>query len=322
MTENKATSPSQSIDQNILQTLALDYLKEKRRRRRCGIFFKLAVLFVIVLFLLKLIPGKKMMGINAPHTALIEISGTISEMSKTNADNLAKSLRQAFSNEASEGIILRINSPGGSAVQADLIFNEIQRLRQENPDKKVYAVCTDVCASAAYYIASATDEVYANPSSLVGSIGVLYNGFGFADSLEKLGIERRLLTAGKYKAFLDPFSPPDTDEEAIMQNMLDEIHQRFEQSVIQGRGERLTGDPEILYSGLIWTGLEAKKLGLIDGFNSAGGIARDIIQNENIVDYTVKPGYFDRLGLKFSSQLIDNVLERIGMLPNDYRIES
>ena len=250
--------------------------------------------------------------IKRPHTALININGPIFSSSPTNADSIATSLRAAFKDKHTQGIILRINSPGGSPVQADYVFNEILRLRAKHPKIKVYAVCTDICASGAYYIAAAADDIYANPASLVGSIGVVYNGFGFVDTLQKLGIQRRLITAGAHKGFLDPFSPLKSTEKVFAQNMLNDIHNQFIESVKKGRGKRLIITAET-FSGLVWPGNQAKKMGLIDGFASAGSVARDIIKNDNIVDYTVRPNYFERIAKHFGSAISSEAVKLLGL---------
>ncbi|WP_201258119.1 signal peptide peptidase SppA [Piscirickettsia litoralis] len=237
------------------------------------------------------------------HTAEIDVTGVISAGTETNADNVIKGLQAAFKNPQAKGIVLRINSPGGSPVQSEEIYNEIRRLEKKYPEKKVYAVCEDACASGAYYIASAASEIYAQPASLVGSIGVIMNGFGFTEAMEKLGIESRVLTAGKNKDFLDPFSPMNEQQKKFALNMLKSVHQVFIADVKQGRGKRLKNDPEI-FSGLVWTGLQAKKLGLIDHFGSYRRVAAHVIKAPTIVDYTVKPGFWgefsQRVGTAFN----------------------
>jgi protease-4 len=314
-TEN-ARADENPLAGQILSKLADDYLKEKKRKRRWSIFFKLAFLTLFILILWLNWRGEKpTTEPSEKHVALIDIQGVIFENSITsNADDIAKSLRSAFGNKKVKAIILRINSPGGSAVQADYVFNEIMRLRQENPDMPVYAVCTDMCASAAYYIAVASDEIYANPSSLVGSIGVLYNGFGFTGAMEKLGIDRRLVTSGQHKGFMDPFSPTNKMEEKHLQTLIDGVFTQFKQSVIQGRGDRL-GDDNIIFSGLFWNGMDAQKLGLIDGFGSTGSVARDVLGTDVIVDYTVKPNYFERLARELGVSASSHFSRQIGLQP-------
>lgn len=312
MTE--VTTEATHWEQDVMKTLAHDYIKEKRRRRRWGIFFKLLFFVWLLMVALALFPKKATIVDNrtAPHAALIDIKGTIFAKGDNRADNIAASLQQAYKDEGTKGIILRINSPGGSPVQADYIYREIIRLRHKHPQVKVYAVCVDVCASAAYYIAAATDTIYANPSSIVGSIGVLYNGFGFNNAMQKLGIERRLITAGKNKGFLDPFSASSAEQEATLKNMLQIVHQQFIESVKKGRGKRLKDNPN-LFSGLFWTGLQAKQMGLIDDFGSAGSVARQVIKTNKIIDYTKKPNYFERMAKRFGSLMGHQLKTSLGI---------
>ena len=203
-------------------------------------------------------------------------------------------MREAFDNEKSAGVILRINSPGGSPVQSGYIYDEILRLRKENPDTPLYAVVTDVCASGGYYIAAAADKIYADKASIVGSIGVRMDNFGFVDAMDKLGIERRTLTAGENKALLDPFLPIDEKTTAHMQNMLSEIHQQFINAVKEGRGDRLDTSIEGLFSGLIWTGEAAVNIGLVDELASSSHVAREVIGEETIINYTVEDDILER----------------------------
>ncbi len=303
-----ATKPSTPND--LLQQIALEYLTEKKRKRRWGIFYKTFFLLVILAFASLFFIGDDEDLRLSPHAALIDIRGEMSDQSTSKADNIAESLANAYKDKGTKAIILRINSPGGSPVQADDIYREIRRYKIMHPEIKVYAVCTDMCASAAYYAASAADEIYANPASLVGSIGVVYDGFGFTDIMKKAGIERRLMTAGQYKGMMDPFSPEEPQEKQFLQVMLDTIHKQFEDRVKEGRGDRLkiTADT---FSGLFWTGAQAKELGLIDGFGSAGSVARDVIHHKHIIDYTVTDNFLDQfaheLGSGFTSELLLHV---------------
>lgn len=283
--------------QSALEKLLLENLKESRRRRRWGIFFKLAfgIYFIVLLALFFGSNSRLSTAFDKPHTAVIDITGTIMPGSLNDADNIVASLTKAYKAPNTKGIILRINSPGGSPVQASYIFNNIMRLRKTYPNIKIYAVCSDVCASAAYYIAAATDDIYANPSSLVGSIGVLLNGFGFVDTMKKLGISRRLITAGANKGFLDPFSPITENQKLYAEKMLEQIHQQFIHAVEIGRGNRLHSKNPNIFSGLIWTGETAKKLGLIDGFSSAGDVARNIIKAPKIINYTPQRNILDEI---------------------------
>ena len=303
--------PNNQQSQELFAQLADDYLKENKRKRRWGIFFKILFFIWLFGFLYTVFPTSTIKeNISQPHSALIDIRGTIFDKSSASADNITKGLRKAYADSGTKGIILRINSPGGSPVQASYIYNEIRRLKKLHPKIKVYAVCTDACASAAYFIAAAADEIYANPSSLVGSIGVLYDGFGFVGTLDKLGVQRRLMTAGKNKGFMDPFSPVDASQKQKLQDMLDSIHNDFQQSVITGRGKRLIQSPDI-FSGLFWTGTQAKKLGLIDGFASAGKVARDFIKQEKVVDYTETPNYFERFARQFGESISGEIFTQM-----------
>lgn len=308
-TDTTTDTPSTSYDnQHLLEQIALAYLKEKKHTRRWRIFCRLFFLMIILG-----IGYYCFSNINndttriKPHVALIDLKGEMSDDSTSNADNIAEALAAAYHDKGTRAILFRINSPGGSPVQADYIYNEIKRYQALHPKIKIYAVCTDMCASAAYYAASAANEIYANPASLVGSIGVVYSGFGYVDIMKKIGVERRLHTAGKYKGFMDPFSPDQPQEEALLQNMLDTIHQQFEDRVKSGRGDRLKITPD-LFTGLFWTGAQAKDLGLIDGFGSAGSVARDVIHLHHIIDYTITDNYFNQfarqLGIGMSSELL------------------
>ncbi len=296
-------------DSDVLSTLAFATLKEQRRARRWGIFFKglMAAYFFIFLFMIYL-PASSIDASKSSkeHTAIIEIKGIISSESEANADSIITGLREAFKEEKVKGVILRINSPGGSQVQAGYINDEIYRLKKKHPEKKVYAVIVDIGASGGYYIAAAADEIYADKASMVGSIGVLMNGFGFVDAMKKMGIERRLYTAGDHKGFLDPFSKANPDDIKHIKGLLKNIHQQFIDTVRKGRGDKLK-ETDKLYSGLIWSGEESIKIGLVDALGSSSYVAREIIKAEHIVDYTPRPNFLDRfasqLGVAFGSSV-------------------
>lgn len=278
---------------------------EQRRSRRWGIFFKsLTFIYLFALlgifFISRDISGAKEAVDRQPHVAIVEVRGVIADGADASADNVITALRRAFTSSQTEAVILRINSPGGSPVQAGYINDEIHRLKALNPDKKVYAVITDIGASGGYYIAVAADEIYADKASLVGSIGVTASGFGFVDLIEKLGIERRIMTSGDNKAFLDPFSPQKSDETQFWEGVLRTTHQQFIRVVEEGRGDRLV-DTEEVFTGLIWSGEQALALGLIDGLGSSSYVARELVGIERIIDYTHTPSPFDR------------VLERLGV---------
>ena len=297
--ENGQQDKKEGWERALLEKLAFASLEESRKARRWGNFFKIfiAVYLVIVLLIMQAGSwGEKALA--SRYTALVELDGEISAESNANADNIIKGLRDAFEAKAAVGVILHANSPGGSPVQSAYIYDEILRLREKYPDKPLYAVIGDVCASGCYYAVAAADKIYASPASIVGSIGVLMDGFGFVDSMKKLGIERRLLTAGENKGILDPFSPLDSKSRRHAQKMLDEIHAQFIDAVKQGRGAALKPNKEI-FSGLFWSGSKAKDLGLVDEYGSAGSVARDVIGAEEIVDYTVRENLFSRLAERF-----------------------
>ena len=286
-------------ERGVLEKLAMSAIKEQRRTRRWGIFFKVLT-FGYLAIVLALAMGwmGKAETVSGKHTALVDLSGVIASGSAASADNIISSLRDAFKDKNTQGVILRINSPGGSPVQAGRINDEIRRLRTQYPDIPLYAVVEDMCASGGYYVAAAADKIYVNKASLVGSIGVLMDGFGFTGTMDKLGVERRLLTAGKNKGFLDPFSPMDAGQRDYAQTMLADIHQQFIDTVRAGRGNRLKENSDT-FSGLIWTGDKSIEMGLADAMGSVDSVARDVIKAENIVDFTAREGMADRLARKF-----------------------
>ncbi len=310
--ENENHSNETELNRDIINRLVFSSLNEQRRTRRWSIFFKFltfALLFgylAVFMAALSKNDGISNLGKGGPHTALIEIQGVISSSSQANADNIITGLRDAFENKNTKGIILRINSPGGSPVQSGYINDEIVRLREKYKDIQVYAVIVDVCASGGYYIASAANKIYADKASIVGSIGVLMNGFGFVDAMKKLGVQRRLYTAGEHKGFLDPFTPEKKADKEHIQKMLASIHAQFIDVVKKGRGKRLKESPN-LYSGYVWTGEQSVAMGLIDGLGSSSYVAREIIGAEDIVDFTPKPSYLDQfakqLGASFGTTL-------------------
>lgn len=304
--------------QEILEKILLESLREQRRARRWGIFFK-SLLFIFLFAVLLIFVAADWGGASriatGPHTALVDVDGVIGADEPANADNIVAGLRAAFADSRTVGVILRINSPGGSPVQAGYVYDEIRRLRAKYPKIPLYAVVTDVCASGAYYIAAAADRIYANEASIVGSIGVRMDSFGFVDAMKKLGIERRLLTSGEDKGMLDPFLPLKADEVRHVQGMLDEIHRQFIAKVKAGRGDRLKPSKD-LFSGLIWTGEQGMKLGLVDGLASPSEVARNVIGAEQIKDYTIRPEFFqrvaDRIGLALARGVVD--LSGVGTL--------
>lgn len=282
-----------------MEQLLLSAHREQRASRRWKIFFRLlwATLFIWMLWIASHPPGMGKNEVTRPHTALIDIHGEISSDAPSNARWLMGSLQDAFEDKDAKAVVMLINSPGGSPVQAGLINDEIHRLKAKH-NKPIYAVCTEACASAAYYIAVAADRIYVNKASVVGSIGVLMDGFGFTGLMDKLGVERRLLTAGENKGLLDPFLPLDHKQKAVAQSMLDDIHRQFIEVVKQGRGDRIKGGQEV-FSGLFWTGDRAVELGLADALGSLDSVARDIVQAEEIIDYTRSENVAERLVKRF-----------------------
>ncbi len=289
-------------ERETLEKLAFSSLKEQTKARRWGIFFKLLTFAYITFLILMVFEWRGDGDIIAAgkHTALVDLDGVIDAKGDASAEKITSALDAAFKDKDTKGVILRINSPGGSPVQSGIINDEVRRLRGIYPNIPLYVVVEDICASGGYFVAASADKIYVNKASLVGSIGVLMDGFGFTGSMEKLGVERRLLTAGANKGFLDPFSPEDPKQKEYAQSMLDDIHQQFIAVVKQGRGKRLKDDPQ-LFSGLIWTGQKAVELGLADGFGSVESVARDVIKAENIVDYTEKSSPVERIAKRFGA---------------------
>ena len=291
-------------ERTVLEKLVFATVQEQRAHRRWSIFFKIFSL-LIVLFALWVFYDYNNMGDTETlgrHTALIDISGEIESEGAGSAAVVIPALDKAFSDSGSVAVVLHINSPGGSPVQAGMIVDEILRLRKGYPDKPLYVVVDEMCASGGYYIAAAADRIYVNKASVVGSIGVLMDGFGFTGTMEKVGVERRLLTAGENKGFMDPFSPLSEKHKAHAQNMLNEIHQQFIAVVRAGRGKRLKETPET-FSGLFWTGARAVEMGLADDFGTVDSVARDIVKAEDIVDYTQHEGLPERVLKKFGAAM-------------------
>lgn len=284
-------------ERELLTRLAFAALTEQRRARRWGIVFKMGMLVYLTVVLVMAVPASWTdLGSAERHTAVVDVFGAISADSDASASRIIQGLRAAFEDENTAGIILRINSPGGSPVQAGYVNDEIRRLRKKNPAIPVYAVVADFCASGAYYIAAAADRIYADKASIVGSIGVVINGFGFVDAMKNLGVERRLLTAGEHKGMLDPFSPVRESETAHMRKMLGDIHQQFIDVVRRGRGDKLReGDDAKLFSGLIWTGEQSVAIGLVDELGSPGFVAREVIGVDNIVNFTPRQSLLRKL---------------------------
>ena len=290
-------------ERGVLEKLAYSAIQEQRRARRWSIFFKtltFGYLFIVLFMFMGWFGHGDSALSTGKHTALIDLEGVIATKNSASADNLIASLQAAFKDKGTQGVILRINSPGGSPVQSGYVNDEIRRLRAMHPSIPLYVVVEDICASGGYYIAAAADKIYVNKASIVGSIGVLMDGFGFTGTMSKLGVERRLLTSGDNKAFMDPFSPRNPKHEAFTRAMLGEIHQQFISVVKQGRGKRLKDSPEI-FSGLFWSGQKSIELGLADEMGSLGSVARDVIKEEKIVDFTTRDGLADRLAKRFGA---------------------
>ena len=299
-----------------LTKLAFAAVTEQRRARRWGIFFKLLFFVYLVGLLVLAWPDNfgaaTVTAAAKNHTALIRIDGLISSSTEASAKNVIEALRKAFKDEKTAGVILEINSPGGSPVQAGEIYDEIKKLRQQHAKIPVYAVASDVCASGGYYIAAAAQQIYANKASIVGSIGVRMDSFGFTDAIAKLGVERRAYTAGSNKDFLDPFKPVNPAEVQHLQTMLDAIHQQFIAAVKQGRGERLKDNPDI-FSGLMWTGEQSVGLGLIDALGNSRFVAEEVIKEKTMVDYTKHTRWLDRLFDSAEASLSAALREGLGM---------
>lgn len=296
----------QAWERSVLERLAFASLDEQKKTRRWGIAFKLFFVVYLLVLLVIAIPGDpKEAAAHGEFTALVDLEGVIAPDTPASADSVVHGLRQAFESNA-KAVILRTNSPGGSPVQASYINSEINRLREKYPKKAFYAVIQDVCASGCYYAVAGADRIYADPGSLVGSIGVLMDGFGFVGAMNKLGIERRLMTAGENKAIMDPFSPQNKKHKQHVQTMLNEIHQQFIDVVKEGRGKSLKPNREI-FSGLFWTGERAMDLGLIDEFGSAGFVAREVVGAEEIVDYTYRETWFDRFAQRLGTAIGNTV---------------
>ncbi|WP_242513213.1 S49 family peptidase [Halochromatium salexigens] len=294
----------------LINRLAVEFLRQQRRSRRWGLVLKLGLLaYVILLSATLVLDGLgDSMGATGEHAAVIKIEGLIADKTSASAERIIKGLHQAFEADTVKAIILSINSPGGSPVQSGYVFDEIRRLRELYPDTPVYAVAADVCASGAYYIASATDAIYVDRATLIGSIGVRLDSFGFKRALDELGIQRRLLTAGEHKGILDPFSDFDDWDRTFIQGLLDNLHQQFISAVKEGRGDRLQGGDE-LFSGLFWTGQESLELGLSDGLGSAASVARKIVGTEKLVDYSQERDllerFAERVGTAFAARLAE-----------------
>ncbi|MBS1188962.1 MAG: Peptidase [Rhodocyclaceae bacterium] len=319
MTDQQSPSTanaSPNWERQTLEKLAFAALQEQRARRRWGIFFKLLGFVYLLAVLLALVDWEASGAHEGRHTAMVYLNGVIEAKGESSAEKIINALQSAFEDKNSAGVVLRINSPGGSPVQAGMINDEIRRLRAKYPDKPLYAVVEDLCASGGYYVAAAADKIYVNKASIVGSIGVLMDGFGFVGTMDKLGVERRLLTAGENKGFLDPFSPQEPRHKAHAQVLLNDIHKQFIDVVRSGRGNRLKETPD-MFSGLMWAGNQSIQLGLADDYGTVDSVARDVIKAEKVLDYTVKDNiaerFAKRLGASTMTSFWNGVSESAGV---------
>ena len=307
---SKMTEDNPNWERDLITKLAADALVEQRRRRRWGIFFKLLTFAYITFLLLIMVDWSSRADFTGgkKHTAMVELNGIIAPGTDASAEKITMSLQAAFKDKGTVGVILRINSPGGSPVQSQTIYDEMRRLRKKYPDIPLYAVVEDICASGGYYVAAAADRIYVGKASIVGSIGVLMNGFGFTGLMDKLGVERRLITAGDNKGMLDPFSPLREKDKDYINVLMKDIHQQFIGAVREGRGKRLKETPD-MFSGLIWTGEKSVELGLADGYGSLDSVARDVIKAEDIVDYTQKEGFAEKVAKRFGAAAASSLAE-------------
>jgi protease IV len=290
-------------EREALERIALAAITEQRAARRWRIFFRFAFLavFIVIAWAILDISGARVES-EGRHTALVTLDGEIGADTSANADDIISALDDAFDDDGTAGVILHIDSPGGSPVQAGIINDEIHRLRTKYPAIPLYVVVGDMCASGGYYVAAAADKIYVNKASIVGSIGVLMDGFGFTGLMDKLGVQRRLRTSGENKGFFDPFSPDTPKMDAHAQDMLDQIHQQFIDAVKAGRGKRLKDSPDI-FSGLFWTGQKSVELGLADGYGDTDYVAREVIKAPDVVDYTVKQSLTDRVAKRVGASI-------------------
>ena len=311
--QNDSRSENRRTENSVMEKLALETLAELRRSRRWRIALSLGWLLFFFLLLFSIIglsSGKRETALLEKHTSLVELKGVIAADSKASADKIISALQQAFKDKNTQGVVLRINSPGGSPVQAGYINDEIRRLRAKHKDVPFYVVVQDVCASGGYYVAAAADKIFVDKASIVGSIGVLMDGFGFTGTMEKLGVERRLITAGENKGFLDPFSPLNPEQQKMAREMVAEIHQQFIKVVREGRGKRLKETPD-MFSGLVWSGEKSVELGLADGLGSLDFVAREVIKAEQVVDYTSDDTLSEQLARRLGASAAESFWNKL-----------
>ena len=296
-------------ERGLIEKLATAALKEQRRARLWGIFWKLLTFAYVTVIILLAVDWKEGTDARAGrHTALVEVKGIIAPGTDASAEKVAVALQSAFKDKNTQGVVLRINSPGGSPVQAQSIFDEVRRLRQKYPHTPLYAVVEDLCASGGYYVAAAADRIYVAKGSILGSIGVRMDSFGVVGLMEKIGVERRLLTAGRNKAMLDPFLPQEESHKQIITGLIGEIHDQFIAAVREGRGKRLKETPD-MFSGLIWSGAKSVELGLADALGGLDYVAREVIKAEDIVDYTQKENVAEKLARRFGAGAMNSLIE-------------
>lgn len=304
MTQESENSQHPTWERKVLEELVMESLTERRRGRRWNVFFRFLFFAYLVVVTLSLYDNWS--DVNPVEegeiTASVGVKGMIMEDSPASAEVVIKGLKRAAENEHTKGIVLQMNSPGGSPVQAAAVFDAIRRIKKDRPDLPLLAVVGDMCASGCYYIAAAADKIYVSPASIVGSIGVIMSSFGFVDAIHRLGVERRLLTAGAHKAIMDPFSPVKPEEKAHIQRLLNDVHRQFIEAVKEGRGERLVDNPD-LFSGLVWTGSESIDLGLADGFGDVHSVAEEVIGAAKVVDFTPREQVWERLARKFGTSI-------------------
>lgn len=305
-------------EREVIEKLALAAVTEQTRARRWGVFFKsLMFVYLIAVFGVAVYPKiSQDIGVDSKdHTAVINVVGMIADGKDANADSIIESLRNAVKDQHTKGIILNANSPGGSPVQSSYVYEEIRKIKKEHPTLPIYAVVSDICASGCYFIVSAADKIFVNPSSLVGSIGVIMDGFGFVETMQKLGVERRLITAGAHKAMLDPFSPPKEDESRYVQSLINQVHQHFINAVKAGRGDRLKETPD-MFSGLVWTGEEGVKLGIVDAVGNQDAVAKELIGAEKRVDFSRQEHFLDKIAGKLGAsfgQAIGSLVQGVSL---------
>lgn len=319
VSNSAASAQPNAWERKVLENMLQTVVQEQRRSRRWGIFFKLVglgygLLLLGVLGGLLVAGGDgegKSLG-HGPHTALVRLNGVIDSSGQASAEHVNKGLRAAFEDKQTKGVVLLVNSPGGSPVQSSYIYDEIRRQRQLHPSIPLYVVAQDICASGCYYVSAAADKIFVNRATLIGSIGVLMDGFGFTGTMEKLGVERRLLTAGSNKGFLDPFSPQNPEQVTYARDLLAQIHQQFITAVKTGRGKRLQEDSNT-FSGLIWHGEQGVKMGLADGFGSLDEVARNVVRAEDIKDFTEHESFADRFAKNLGAAMSQKLSENMGL---------